>query len=66
MAAKVVQISETTKFQMSYNVKKPRKPLRPPWKKSSIATASNSSTLSVGTVPKQKFLGKTPRNSMFI
>ena len=29
MAAKVVQISETTKFQMSYNVKKPRKPLRP-------------------------------------
>ena len=29
MAAKVVQISETTKFQMSYNVKKLRKPLRP-------------------------------------
>lgn len=29
MSAKVVQISESTKFQMSYNVKKPRKPLRP-------------------------------------
>ena len=29
MAAKVVQISESTKFEMSYNVKKLRKPLRP-------------------------------------
>ena len=29
MSAKVVLFSETTKFQMSYNVKKPRKPLRP-------------------------------------